>query len=468
MGKYPGMGDCLTNYFRFPDLYECLSWTDNSTLEPGYFRFGEEITCFGRCEGFRPASTPALPLRNILPDISLHDGVVNLPFNPSEIVDNFYHESYVHNWRSGAFGAISHLYYLLRPGLPVQIRRHLQKFYLRNWDKVSFPRWPVDCTVNNLMEFLMLLRLRAGGVDRIPFIWFWPEGKSSCAIMTHDVETEEGCKLCSPLMDIDDSFGIKSSFQIIPEGRYRVSSEFLHSICARGSEIAVHDLNHDGHLYRDRRQFLERAARINDYGRKYETRGFRAGVLYRKQIWYDALDFDYDMSVPNVAHLDPQHGGCCALMPYFLGNILEIPVTTIQDYTLFHILHDYSIDIWRAQTEIILKRHGLMSFIVHPDYSMCERELSVYKELLSHLTRLREDRAVWSTTPAELHSWWRNRAGMQLVQKDGRWTIDGHGCERARIAWAYEQDGVLAFAVEDAPDRHTISADGDAKELSRA
>ena len=64
--------------------------------------------------------------------------------------------------------------------------------------------------------------------------------------------------------------------------------------------------------------------------------------MYREQQWFDAFDFSYDMSVPNVAHLEPQRGGCCTVMPYFVGDLLELPLTTVQDYSLFHILNDYS------------------------------------------------------------------------------------------------------------------------------
>jgi len=71
--------------------------------------------------------------------------------------------------------------------------------------------------------------------------------------------------------------------------------------------------------------------------------------MYRNQDWYDSFDFSYDMSAPNVAHLDPMRGGCCTVMPYFIGKILELPVTTSQDYTLFHMLNDYSIDLWKQQ-----------------------------------------------------------------------------------------------------------------------
>ncbi len=40
--------------------------------------------------------------------------------------------------------------------------------------------------------------------------------------------------------------------------------------------------------------------------------------MYREQRWFDAFEFSYDMSVPNAAHLEPQRGGCCTVMPYFL------------------------------------------------------------------------------------------------------------------------------------------------------
>ena len=273
--------------------------------------------------------------------------------------------------------------------------------------------------------------------------------------MTHDVETEEGRRFCSKLMDIDDSFGIKASFQIIPEERYDVSTEFLSSFEDRGFEVVVHDLNHDGHLFRDREQFLRRAARINQYREQYGVEGFRAAVLYRKQMWFDALKFSYDMSVPNVAHLDPQHGGCCTVMPFFIGDILELPVTTTQDYMLFHVLNDYSINLWKKQANLIMEKHGLMSFIVHPDYIIENRERAVYLEaLLAHLSELREKSEVWITTPGEVNRWWRLRAGMRIVEDGRNLRVEGIGKrESTCIAYACEEDGRLVFTF------HSRSAD---------
>ena len=62
------------------------------------------------------------------------------------------------------------------------------------------------------------------------------------------------------------------------------------------------------------------AAKINSYGRAWKAEGFRGAILYRRQEWFDAFDFSYDMSVPNVAHLDPQRGGCCTERRYFIGR----------------------------------------------------------------------------------------------------------------------------------------------------
>jgi hypothetical protein len=271
--------------------------------------------------------------------------------------------------------------------------------------------------------------------------------------MTHDVETEFGQKFSRTLMDIDDSFGIKASFQIIPEKRYCVSPSFLALVRERGFEVVVHDLNHDGHLYRDKEQFLRRAAQINAYGKQYGAEGFRAAVLYRKQLWYDALDFAYDMSVPNVAHLDPQHGGCCTVMPYFIGDLVELPVTATQDYNLFHILDDHSISLWEKQIDLIMQKHGLISFIVHPDYVAQPEERRSFEALLAHLARLRQEKGVWMTTPGEVNRWWRQRAAMRLVEDGEGFHLEGAGSERARVAYASEQDGRLVLQVQPVEDR---------------
>lgn len=373
--------------------------------------------------------------------------VDHIPFDPDMACNNLRLERYVAGLTTEAFSRLSTIYYFFRPLLPVLIRRPLQRYHLEHRNQAAFPHWPLDCSVDNIQSKLMLLALRSHAANRIPFIWFWPDSKSSCAIMTHDVESAKGKALCSALMDIDDAYGIKASFQIIPEGRYTVETDFLDSIRCRGFQIAVHDLHHNGRLYVNRDQFLLNAQKINGYMNEFQTEGFRAGALYRNQSWYGALNCSYDMSVPNTAHFDPQPGGCCTVMPYFIERVLEIPVTTVQDYTLFHILHDYSIDVWKRQTEQIMKMYGLMSFIVHPDYIFRGRAARTYRLLLDHLNHLEKTQGVWITTPAEVNRWWRQRAAMTVERVCETWQIRGEGCERACLAYASEIDGQLYFTL---------------------
>ena len=444
------MSNYLTEYFRCPEHYVSFALEGEPSRRSGFFRFGEDAICFGRCSGGIPAEFTENALWDGLPATRTEAGTIGLPFDLTEVVKNLRNERY--QFPESGDAALStvpaRMYYWVRPILPVIIRKYLQRVRLNGWSKLQFPRWPVDRSVDNLMRELMLVALKAKGLERIPFVWFWPEGASGCVLMTHDVETKAGRDFCSSLMDLDDKHGIKASFQVIPEERYEVSQAFVDEIWERGFDVAVHDLNHDGLLFRSHNEFVSRARRINDYGKQFRATGFRSAVLYRKQPWYEHLQFEYDMSVPNVAHLDPQRGGCCTVMPFFIGDILEIPVTTTQDYTLFHILNDYSLDLWEQQIDLILKNNGLISFIVHPDYVIHTPERKAYEKLLSYLSSLRDERNLWFPVPSEVNRWWRQRAQMRLVERDGHLEIEGPGRERARIAYASESHGRLEISVE--------------------
>jgi hypothetical protein len=160
------------------------------------------------------------------------------------------------------------------------------------------------------------------------------------------------------------------------------------------------------------------------------------------------LTFPTTCQSPNVAHLEAQRGGCCTVFPYFIGRILELPLTTTQDYSLFHILGEYSIDLWEKQIALITEKHGLVSFIVHPDYVMEGRALAVYNDLLDYVSRLRDERNVWVALPRDVNRWWRERSQMTLVREEGgQWHIEGPGQEQARIAYACIKDGQLVYAL---------------------
>lgn len=455
------MNRTLLDHYRLPCEFACCLLHGERSSNAGYFRFGPETICYGSITRGEVCPTASGQLHDALSDTVVQPGAVHLSFDPGETIDDLRFERYCDRSRKQrllAEALASKLYYVARPLLGVPVRRHLQKLKLTGWNSIPFPRWPIDNTVEQLHETLLRLCLQAHEGQEIPFIWFWPEGLSSCIAITHDVETNKGREFCSPLMDLDERFGVRSSFQLIPERRYPLSVSFIENIRSRSFEVNIHDLNHDGQLFVNEAKFLQRARRINEYARAFGARGFRSAVLYRNLAWYGALECQYEMSVPNVAHLDPQRGGCCTVMPYFIGDIVEIPLTTIQDYALFHILSDYSINLWQQQLDIIGKSHGIATFNIHPDYIINVRARAIYVQLLKHIAKLRADGRIWMALPSEVDKWWRNRAQMSIVRRCGQWKIEGPDNGRARLAYARLHDHRLEYSW--------ATADGPANELA--
>ncbi len=442
----------LIDHYQCPREFVHVGVWGDPSERAGLFRFGPDAVCYGKCSAFAPSLKPESPLADALGHTKSSRQGIELPFDIAKAVSDLRCEKYLESESEASGGRpvrrfVRTGYYVLRPVMPVSARRHLQRYYLRGWENRPFPRWPVDTSVESAIETALRLSMEAQGVKQIPFVWFWPDGAQACAVMTHDVETVPGRDFCSRLMDIDDSYGIKASFQVVPERRYDVPASYLEEIRRRGFEVNVHDLNHDGNLFKDHEEFRRRAAEIEKYRKIFGSRGFRAGVLYRNISWFNLLHFEYDMSVPNVGHLDPQLGGCCTTFPYFIGKMLEIPVTMTQDYTLFNILRQYSLDLWEQQISLVLKKHGVMNFIVHPDYIINQREQNVYRSLLGRLAELRKNAGIWTPLPGEVNEWWRQRRQMKLERNGSGWKIAGDGNERARLAYAVLEDDKLVYVV---------------------
>jgi len=435
------MIQALSDYYRLPETFGKFSVEFAAAGAAGFFSLGTKVICFGHSESGVTDDIEKATALDASKAVRIESGLLHLSFDPAEVVENLRRERYLQSLEQDNARIVNHdwvrkSYYFIRKGLPVQIRRHMQRRYFRDWKSRKFPVWPVDLSVDYLHESLLRWSMQAAGVERLPFIWFWPNKASSCLIMTHDVETAAGRDFTPNLMDIDESRKIYASFQVIPEERYEISSDYIEQIRNRGFEFNVHDLNHDGQLYVERDLFVARAAVINAYFRKFQARGFRAGAMYRNQDWYEAFEFSYDMSVPNVAHLEPMRGGCCTVMPYFIGNILELPLTAAQDYSMFHILNDYSLDLWKQQVAILMQNHGLISFITHPDYLIETRARSIYCQLLDYLRQTIDQNNIWAPLPGEVDRWWRARSNMKLVQGEGGWKIEGQDSERAALAYA--------------------------------
>lgn len=441
------MTSAFAEYFRCADETVELVHPVPASGGEGFFRFGTDGAGYAAAPGATASFEDSTP--DLISECAVESASVRIPFDMQRAVADLREERYLREGERGVSGGlVRKAYYAVRPLMPVAVRKHLQRRALRNWDSIPFPRWPVDVSVDAMMREFMGLAVRARGGEAVPFVWFWPEGREAACMMTHDVETAAGRDFCSTLMDITAEFGFRSSFQAVPEVRYEVPESFRGEIVERRFELNLHGLNHDGHLFRDYAEFSRRIVRIGEYARAWGARGFRSPVLYRNADWMAELPFEYDMSYPNVAHLDPQRGGCCTVMPYFFGNVAELPLTATQDYTLFNIFQDYSLGLWERQIERIVEFNGLVSFIVHPDYVIDPKPRDTYRRLLARLREIADSRGVWCAKPGDIADWWRERAAMRVERAGGGdWRVAGKGSERARVALARMDARRLQFEI---------------------
>src|SRR5580704_5169206 len=222
----------FTEHFRCFDAAPSVQSSQVEAGREGYFRFGDDVVCFGKTSFISTQRQPSNGLSDALPSAQISDHAVQLPFNLDQVTTNLRNEYYArlvreHDTKLPPNPIVRDVYYLARPFMSVGFRRVLQRIQLKGKTSTPFPRWPVDRTVDRLFERVMTLAIQANLNKPVPFIWFWPDGAPSAVILTHDVETDIGRDFCSTLMDIDDSFGFKSSFQVIPEKRYEVTEKFL-------------------------------------------------------------------------------------------------------------------------------------------------------------------------------------------------------------------------------------------------
>ena len=249
------------------------------------------------------------------------------------------------------------LYYRFKPFLPRGLRIALRRGVMRRKLPGCSGLWPID---------------EAAG--RPPADWAgWPDGKKFGFVITHDVEGPAGVDRSLPLAEMDAAAGFRSSFNFIPEGEYRVAPELRQALARRGFEVGVHDLRHDGHLYRSRGDFADHARRINEYLKEWGSRGFRSGFMLHNLEWLADLDVAYDSSTFDTDPFEPQPDGVGTIFPFWVPRAdgteyLELPYTLPQDSTLFIYLQETSIAIWQRKLDWLVERGGLALVNVHPDY----------------------------------------------------------------------------------------------------
>ena len=330
-------------------------------------------------------------------------------------------------------------YYALKPLLPRSVQIALRRRYARRQADRGFPRWPIEDVLVRHQEESFRRAIRASGGRSMPFVNFWPARNRFAFVLTHDVEGPKGVANIERVRKVERAHGVVSSWNFVAED-YPIPRGLFEKLRTDGCEIGLHGIHHDRRLFRDEETFEATLPTIHRYLAEWHAVGWRSPVTYRNADWMPRLGVLYDSSFPDTDPFEPQSGGCCSILPYFIDDMVELPITLVQDHTMWEILRRPGIDLWLGKAEWIKDHHGLVNVIVHPDYLLRDDRLDMYGEFLGWLTR---QSGGWHALPCDVASWWKARSRMEA---DGEHVIGADGWD-ATVAHAREAGDEIVYEL---------------------
>jgi hypothetical protein len=271
-------------------------------------------------------------------------------------------------------------------------------------------------------------------------------------VLTHDVDTEKGKEKSYQLMELEQRLGFRSSFNFVPK-RYEVSSALRNYLVSNGFEVGLHGLYHDGKLYKSREIFEHRAKEINQFLHEWQSVGFRSPSMHHNLDWIHDLNIEYDASTFDTDPFEPQSDGMGTIFPFWVtvrgraatasaisltpwsiapelqpgtcnlkpatfskGGFVELPYTLPQDFTLFILMKEKNIDIWKKKLDWIAEKGGMALLNSHPDYMDFDgKKLGVeeypadYYETFLEYIKNQYDGHYWHVLPKKTaHFWLQN------------------------------------------------------------
>ncbi len=331
------------------------------------------------------------------------------------------------------------VYYTLKPFIPRAMQIWLRQRYVTSQETRRFPAWPIETRVLDLIAGSVRNALQVS--DQAPLFGIapWPAGTRFAFCVTHDVEWDAGLRRAPALLEVEQRVDVVSSWNLVPE-RYPIDWCIVEEIRNAGGEIGIHGLKHDGRLFQSKNFFLSRLKRIEKYAQEWGAVGFRSPSCLRNAEWMKVMRFEYDSSFPDTDPYEPQPGGCCWIWPYFLGNMVELPLTMPQDHTLYEILEHRNLSLWEQKADWLERIGGLVLINVHPDYITSDKRLQQYEDFLR---RMKQRAEMWHTLPKEIAKWWRDRDASRLVMRGGKPAVVGPLAGRAVLVRLMFDDGLI-------------------------
>src|SRR5258708_39280438 len=125
------MNNQFLEYFRCPANYVDFRLQAEPLSDPGFFRVGPDLTCYGKVSGAHTSHGSSGRLEDVLPAVHVERNTSVLPFDLDEVVENLRFERYEVaipvDARSHTKTVGRNTYYSMRPFLTTGRDKYLQQ-----------------------------------------------------------------------------------------------------------------------------------------------------------------------------------------------------------------------------------------------------------------------------------------------------------------------------------------------------
>jgi len=146
-------------------------------------------------------------------------------------------------------------------------------------------------------------------------------------------------------------------------------------------------------------------------------------LLHHLNIEYDASTFDTDP-------FEPQPDGAGTIFPFLVnGNpkrrgYVELPYTLPQDFLLFILMQEKTIDIWKRKLDWIVEHGGMALVNTHPDYMTFDKTshyeeypAHYYEEFLEYI-KTRYEGLYWNPLPKDVAQYYLGNNGRKSMEEE--------------------------------------------------
>ena len=152
----------------------------------------------------------------------------------------------------------------------------------------------------------------------------------------------------------------------------------------------------------------------------WQAVGFRSPAMHHNLKWIHELNVLYDASTFDTDPFEPQPDGVQTIFPFYVQDektgkgYIELPYTIPQDFTLFILMRNKHIDIWKKKLDWVVKYGGMALVNIHPNYMNFSGKKIGYEEYplqyyINFLQYIQDKYSgkYWHVLPKEIAQFWK-------------------------------------------------------------